>query len=78
MDSSSDLKRKIITCLDQVFPEYDQIFSDIFGRSSTQVLLHSPLPEYILTLDTQPLAETINVTSNKRLGLIRSERKVTQ
>ncbi|MTD40473.1 IS110 family transposase, partial [Erwinia sp. CPCC 100877] len=78
VDSSSDLKRKIITCLDQVFPEYDQIFSDIFGRSSTQVLLHSPLPEDILTLDTQLLAETINIASNKRLGLIRSERKVTQ
>lgn len=78
VDNSSDLKRKIITCLDQVFPEYDQIFSDIFGRSSTQVLLHSPLPEDILTLDTQLLAETINIASNKRLGLIRSERKVTQ
>lgn len=78
VDSSSDLKRKIITCLDQVFPEYDQIFSDIFGRSSTQVLLHSPLPEDILTLDTQLLAETINLASNKRLGFIRSERKVTQ
>lgn len=78
VDSSSDLKRKIITCLDQVFPEYDQIFSDIFGRSSTQVLLHSPLPEDILMLDTQLLAETINIASNKRLGLIRSERKVTR
>lgn len=75
VDSSSDLKRKIITCLDQVLPEYDQIFSDIFGRSSTEILLQSPLPEDILTLDTQLLAETINIASNKRLGLIRSEKK---
>ncbi len=40
IDSSSDLKRKIITCLDQVFPEYKKIFSDIFGSSSTEILLN--------------------------------------
>lgn len=78
VDSSSDLKRKIITCLDQVFPEYDRIFSDIFGRSSTQVLLHSPLPEDILQLDTQLLMETINSASEKRFGLTRSEKKAMQ
>lgn len=78
VDNSSDLKRKIITCLDQVFPEYDQIFSDIFGRSSTQVLLHSPLPEDILSLDTHLLVETINIASKNRLGMFRSEKKVTK
>ncbi|MGF1919233.1 IS110 family transposase [Enterococcus faecalis] len=60
VDSSSDLKRKIVSCLDQVFPEYDKLFFDMFGYSSTQILLHSPLPEDILQLDTQLLIETIN------------------
>jgi transposase len=31
VDRISDLKRKIISCLDQVFPEYDELFSDMFG-----------------------------------------------
>lgn len=78
VDSASDLKRKIIACLDQVFPEYDKIFSDIFGNSSKQVLLHAPLPEDILQLDTRLLSETFNSASNKRLGTTRSEEKATQ
>lgn len=59
VDSTSNLKRKIIACLDQVFPEYDKIFSNIFGNSSKQVLLHAPLLEDILQLDTRLLSETI-------------------
>lgn len=76
VDSSSDLKRKIITCLDQVFPEYEKIFSDIFGSSSTEILLNSPLPEDILQLDTELLIETIHLVSKKRFGIERSEKKV--
>lgn len=73
VDTSSDLKRKIITCLDQVFPEYEEIFSDIFGSSSTEILSNSPLPEDILLLDTQLLAETINLASGKRLEKVLTE-----
>nr|WP_244153560.1 IS110 family transposase [Halobacillus karajensis] len=29
VDQSSDVKRKIIALLDQVFPEYEQVFSDV-------------------------------------------------
>lgn len=76
VDSSSDLKRKIITCLDQVFPEYEKIFSDIFGSSSTEILLNSPLPEDILQLDTELLIETIHLASKKRFGIEHSEKKV--
>lgn len=76
VDNTSDLKRKIVTCLDQVFPEYDKIFSDVFGCSSTQILLQSPLPEDLLRLDTHLLIETINLASEKRLGLSRSKKKI--
>lgn len=75
VDSASDLKRKIIVCLDRVFPEYDKNFSDIFGNSSKQVLLYTPLPEDILQLDTRLLSEIINLASNKRLGITKSEEK---
>jgi len=37
--SESDLKRKIIALLDQVFPEYTNLFSDIFGITSKELLL---------------------------------------
>ena len=41
-------------------------------------MLHSPLPEDILQLDTQLLIETINSASEKHLGLARYEKKATQ
>ncbi len=72
IDQSSDLKRKIISLLDQVFPEYEQIFSDIFGKSSTELLLHSPLPEDLLNIETNKLAVLLNKMSQGRLGEFRS------
>lgn len=77
-DSAGDLKRKILACLDQVFPEYEKLFSDVFGCSSRHILQHSPLPEDILELDTQLLIETLNIASEKRLGLSRSQNKVVK
>ncbi|MGX4668873.1 IS110 family transposase [Cerasibacillus sp. JNUCC 74] len=75
VDQCSDLKRKVISLLDQVFPEYEQIFSDVFGKSSTEVLLHSPLPEDLLQLDTEKLAELL---SKGRLGETKAFNKANQ
>jgi len=75
VDQCSDLKRKVISLLDQVFPEYEQIFSDVFGKSSTEVLLHSPLPEDLLQLDTEKLAELL---SKGRLGKTKAFNKANQ
>jgi len=40
VSSISDLKRKVICVLDQVFPEYQSVFSDVFGKTSKELLLH--------------------------------------
>ena len=40
VSSISDLKRKVICVLDQIFPEYQSVFSDIFGKTSKELLLH--------------------------------------
>lgn len=78
VDNMSDLKRKVIACLDQVFPEYDQLFSDMFGKSSTQLLVQSPLPEDLLEIDSENLIQLLNQASNGRLGRTKAERKVEQ
>lgn len=75
VDHSSDLKRKVISLLDQVFPEYEQIFSNVFGKSSTEVLLHSPLPEDLLEIEVDKLASLVNQVSNGRYGKSRSLNK---
>ena len=38
--SIGDLKRKAICILDQTFPEYQTVFSDVFGKTSSELLLH--------------------------------------
>lgn len=38
ISSIGDLKRKTIALLDQVFPEYASSFSDVFGKTSKQIL----------------------------------------
>lgn len=40
VSSIGDLKRKAICVLDQVFPEYQSAFSDIFGETSKELLSH--------------------------------------
>jgi len=40
VSSISDLKRKVICVLDQVFPEYQSVFSNVFGDTSKELLLH--------------------------------------
>lgn len=40
VESTGDLKRKAIYVLDQTFSEYQTVFSDIFGQTSKELLLH--------------------------------------
>lgn len=38
VDMVSDVKKKVICLLDRMFPEYQSLFSDIFGRTSRELL----------------------------------------
>ena len=73
VDMESDLKKKVICLLDQVFPEYESLFSNIFGLTSTELLQQYSTPEEILAIDTEKLAAIIKVTSNKRFGIAKAE-----
>ena len=68
VDSVSDIKRKVIALLDQVFPEYETLFTNTFGKASLELLSEYTTPEEILSLDTDKLAETISIASHGRLG----------
>jgi len=47
VDSASDLKRKATALIDQVFPEYNTLFSGVFLVSSVELLLKYPTPDII-------------------------------
>lgn len=68
VDTVADLKRKTISLLDQVFPEYTGLFSDTFSKSSLELLSSSCTPEEILAMDTEKLISILNSASKGRLG----------
>ena len=68
IDMASDLKRKAIALLDQVFPEYEKLFSDTFGASSMEILSQYTTPEEMLSVSSQQLAEVLEKASRGRLG----------
>jgi transposase len=69
VDSVSDIKRKVIALLDQVFPEYENLFTDTFGKASLELLSEYTTPEEILNVDTDKLVELINAASHGKFGL---------
>lgn len=73
VDMVADLKRKTISLLDQVFPEYSKLFSDTFGKSSLQILTEYSTPEEFLNVDTNVLAEILSTASKGRLGRAKAE-----
>lgn len=73
IDMRSDLKRKIVTLLDQVFPEYETVFSNTFGLTSTAVLAECPTPAEILQMDPERLCQLIEAPSRKRFGMKKVE-----
>lgn len=73
VDMISDLKRKVIALLDQIFPEYASLFADTFGASSLELLSEHTSPDEILALDTNELAEILSKASRGRLGYEKAE-----
>ena len=73
VDSCSDCKRRVITLLDQVFPEYSKLFSDIFGQTSKEILLKCPTPEDLLDISTKKLSTLLEKSSRGRFGLEKAE-----
>ncbi len=65
----SDLKRKIIALLDQVFPEYEGLFSDTFGLSSREVLSNFTTPEEISQINTRKLSNLLSKSSKGHFGV---------
>ncbi len=68
VDSISDIKRKVTAMLDQVFPEYETIFSNIFLISSTALLLEYPTPQRILSTRIDTLTKLLIKNSCGHFG----------
>lgn len=64
----TDSKRRVITILDQVFPEFESCFSDIFGKTGRNLLKKYPTPEEMETVSVRKLTNIITKLSKGRFN----------
>ena len=74
VDMCADLKKKVIALLDQVFPEYETLFTDIFGLTSIELLTKCCTPDDIIEIPTEKLVELISEPSRKRLVFLKRKK----
>lgn len=62
----TDTKRRIITILDQIFPEFEELFSNTFGKTAKTILKNHPTPQEIDNLGVRKLTKLIAKFSKGR------------
>ena len=67
-DQIGDAKKRIITVLDRVFPEYERIFSSIFIKTSRNLLKEATTAQDFAEFDLQELTALLNKSSRGRFG----------
>lgn len=68
ISSIGDLKRKTIALLDQVFPEYASSFSDIFGKTSKEILSSFQSAADFEDISSDDLKELLSRVSHKKFA----------
>ena len=68
-----DLKRKLLTILDRVFPEYEHLFSSVFLQASRAILQEAVSAQEFADFDLQELANVLAEASRGRFGLEKAE-----
>ncbi|MFU8795119.1 MAG: IS110 family transposase, partial [Dethiobacteria bacterium] len=67
------LKNRVLGILDRIFPEYPECFSDVFIRTSRELLKSYPEPELLAEADLSELTAFLNQYSRGRLHKDRAE-----
>jgi transposase len=68
-----DCKRKILSILDRVFPEYETLFSDVFLVSSRRLLQEAVTAEEFAEFDLSELERLLAKASRKHFGREKAE-----
>ncbi len=62
----TDTKRRIVTIMDQIFPEFETLFSNSFGKTAKALLDDYPTPESFETVTTRKLTNVLTKLSKGR------------
>lgn len=68
-----DCKRRVISILDRVFPEYEKLFSSVFIQSSRRLLAEALTPDEFAEFDLTELTQLLSQTSRGRHGQAKAE-----
>jgi transposase len=68
-----DCKRKLLSILDRVFPEYETLFSSVFLTSSRQLLARAASAQELALFDLAELTDLLKTTSRSRFGRTKAE-----
>jgi len=68
VDQIGDLKRKLLSILDRVFPEYETLFSDVFRKGSRAVLAQASTADELAQFELAELTELLSSASRGRFG----------
>jgi len=74
VDSIGDLKRKTVCVLDQIFPEYESVFSDVFGKTSKEILKFFSSPADFENISAEKLNLLLDKVTKKHFA----ENKIKQ
>lgn len=69
-----NLKRKLLTILDRVFPEYEHLFSNVFLQASRAVLQEAVSAQEFADFDLQELSCLLAEASHGRFGQEKAEK----
>lgn len=65
MNDVTSYKNRLTAYLDQIFPSYDKVFSDVGGAASRAVLRECPTPQILLLKSENELLRTICIAGYK-------------
>ena len=68
-----DCKRKLLTILDRVFPEYEKLFSNVFVTSSRALLQEAISAQEFVDFNLDELTELLAVNSRSRFGIEKAQ-----
>lgn len=68
ISSIGDLKRKTICVLAQIFPEYSSIFSDVFGKTSKEILMQINTPNDFEDISSSQLEKVLDKITLKKFA----------
>jgi transposase len=66
-------KRRALAVVDRVFPEFETLFSHVFGKTARAILVHYGTPQRISALDVETLTTFIRHHSGGKLGGAKAE-----